>query len=189
MCDLVLDVPNICIAYVTSVCYRISFTLIVVGWIFISVRLPPFLRRKKMTSRCVCINPAWLTNGTDLTEWNTPLDPLSLIFVLVTMALFPRGCDLYSHGILIAGELSTQMNTSCADAKGSLEKVLFAFRKQSGRVLKLSISINKFRVFVYVILRRFVAVSVPEQAELPCTATRMGNTGRAGTCTWQSSCC
>ena len=94
--------------------------------------------------------------------------PLSLIFVLVTMALSPRGCDLCSHGILIVGELSTQMNISCADAKGSLEKVLFAFRKQSGRVLKLSISINKFLVFVSVILPRFVAVSVPEQAGSQC---------------------
>ena len=91
MCDLVLDVPNICIAYVTSVCYRISFTLIVVGWIFISVRLPPFLRRKKTTSRGVCINPAWLTNGTDLTEWNTPLDLPSSIFVLVTRSCLPSG--------------------------------------------------------------------------------------------------
>ena len=50
------------------------------------------------------------------------LRSLPLIFVLVTMALFPRGCDLCSHGILIAGELSTQMNISCTDAKGSLSR-------------------------------------------------------------------
>ena len=118
----------------------------------------------------VCLHQPCLVN-----KWNGPdrmehpmVAPLSLIFVLVTMALFPRGCDLCSHGILIVGELSTQMNISCADAKGSLEKVLFAFRKQSGRVLKLSISINKFLVFVSVILRRFVVVSVPEQAGSLC---------------------
>ena len=46
MCDLDSDVPNTCIAYVTSACYRISFTLNDVGWIFISVRLPLFLKRK-----------------------------------------------------------------------------------------------------------------------------------------------
>ena len=38
--------PNIYIAYVTSVCYRTSFTLIDVGWISITVRLPLFLKRR-----------------------------------------------------------------------------------------------------------------------------------------------
>ena len=138
-------------------------------WMDLHFREVASLFEKEENDFEVCLHQPSLVN-----KWNGPdrmehpIGSLSLIFVSVTMDLFPRGCDLYSHGILIAGELSTQMNTSCADAKGSLEKVLFAFRKQSGRVLKLSISINKFRVFVYVILRRFAAVSVPEQAELPC---------------------
>ena len=46
MCDLDTDVPNTCIRYVTSVCYRISYTLTDVGWIFISVRLPRCLKRR-----------------------------------------------------------------------------------------------------------------------------------------------
>ena len=62
----------------------------------------------------------------------------------------------------------TQMNTSCADAKGSLEKVLFAFRKQSGLVRKLSIFTNTFQVFGSAILLRYVVVSVPEQAGSLC---------------------
>ena len=165
MCDLVLDVLSTYIAYVISACYHISFTLIDVGWIFISVKSPPFLKRQKTTSRCVCINPAWLTNGMDQTELSTLLAPLSLIFVLRTMDLSPRGCDHCSHGILIAGELSTQMNISCADVKDSLGKVRFAFRKRSGLVPKLSISINRFLAFVSVILPRFVVVSVPGQVE------------------------
>ena len=60
-------------------------------------------------------------------------------------------CLVNKHGTLIAGELSTQMNTNCVDGKDFLENVLFAFRKQSGLVLKLSIFINRFRVFVYAI--------------------------------------
>ena len=36
------------------------------------------------------------------------------------------------------------MSTSCVDAKGSLEKVPFAFKKPNGRVRKLSIFTNKF---------------------------------------------
>ena len=165
MCDLVSDVLSTYIAYVVSACYRTFFTLIDVGWIFILVRLPPFLKRKKTISRCVCINLAWLTNGMDQTELSTLLAPLLLIFVLRTMVLSPRGCDHCSHGILIVGELSTQMNISCADVKDSLEKVQFAFRKQSGLVLKLSISINRFRAFVSVILPRYVVGSVPGQVE------------------------
>ena len=98
MCDLVSDVLNTYIAYVISACYRISCTLRDAGWIFISVRLPLFLKWKKTTSRCVCINPAWLTNGMDQAELNTLLAPLSLIFVLITMAPSPRGCDHCSHG-------------------------------------------------------------------------------------------
>ena len=165
MCDLVSDVLSTYIVYEISACYRISFTLIEVGWIFTSVRLPPSLKRKKTISRCVCIQPAWLTDGMVQTELSTLLDPLSLIFVSTTMALSPRGCGLCSHGILIAGKLSTQMTTSSADAKDSLEKVLFAFRKQSGLVLKLRIFINRFRVFVSVILLRCVVASVPGLVE------------------------
>ena len=46
MCDLDSDVPNTCTTYVTSVCYRISFILSDVGWIFISVRLLLSLKKK-----------------------------------------------------------------------------------------------------------------------------------------------
>ena len=46
MCDLDTDVPNTCIRYVISVCYRISYTLTDVGWIFVSVRLPRCLKRR-----------------------------------------------------------------------------------------------------------------------------------------------
>ena len=77
-----------------------------------------------------------------------------------------RDCDHCSHGISIAGEPLTQMNISCEDANGSFEKVRSASRKESGLVLKLSISTSRFRVFVSVILLRFVAVSVLEQVGL-----------------------
>ena len=99
----------------------------------------------------------------DQTELSTLLAPLLLTFVLATMALSPRGCDHCSHGISIAGEPLTQMNISCEGATGSFEKVRSASRKQSGLVLKLSISISRFRVFVSVILPRLVAESVLEQ--------------------------
>ena len=121
-----------------------------------------------MTSKRVCINPAWSTNGTDQTEWNTRFALPSLTFGSITTVLSPRECALCSHGILTVGEPLILMNTSCADAKGSLEKVPFAFKKPSGRVLKLSIFTNKFLVFGLVTRRRYVVVSVLEQEELLC---------------------
>ena len=65
MCDLVSDVLSTYIAYVISACYRISFTLIDVGWIFISVRSPPF--EKEENDFEVCLHQPCLVN-----KWNGP---------------------------------------------------------------------------------------------------------------------
>ena len=139
-----------------------------------------------MTLKRVCTNPAWSTNGTDQTEWNTRSDPPSLIFGSITTVPSPRECALCFHGILTVGEPLTLMNTSCADAKGSLEKVLFAFKKPNGRVRKLSIFTNKFLVFGFVTRQRYVAVSVLEQEVWLCYCHQENNC-RVGTCTRQSS--
>ena len=65
MCDLDLDVPNICIVYVTSVCYRTSFTVIAVGWISIIVRLPASLFEKEVNDLEACLHQPCLVN-----KWN-----------------------------------------------------------------------------------------------------------------------
>ena len=148
MCDLVLDVPNICITYVTSACYRISFTLIAVGWTFISVRLPLFLEKEENDFE-VCLHQPSLVN-----KWNGP-DRME----------HPIGSAIIDFRVSNNGSLPTRMRAlfswninswrtfdsndyKLRRCKRLLRKGPVCLQETKWSVVKLSISINKFRVFV-----------------------------------------